>query len=299
MHKKLKLLIGIPTLLMMTSVAVPSQAAVLIGNSQPLPGSVVSLHSISPSQVQVIYPTSSPAVPTTITSPSQTSPSWSSTPPSTSVYTQSPPVNVWTAASSNRSVITIGQSNPNGSVVSLKNIHNQTASAPASTPISGTQPAAGTSGTSGTSATTSTIPATTPSLPTIPAVTSLTADEQQMVDMINQERTAAGVSPLKVDFRLVSVGQAKANDMKTNNYFDHTSPTYGSPWAMMQQEGLTVNWAGENIAGNDSVSGAMSALMQDPAHKANILDPRFTAVGIGISYGTAYGNIYVQEFLQE
>ena len=293
MHKKLKLLIGIPTLLMMTSVAVPSQAAVLIGNSQPLPGSVVSLHAISPTQVQVIYPPSSPAAPTTITSPSQTSPSWSSSPPSTSVHTQSPPVNIGTVTSSNGSVITIGQSSPNGSVVSLKNILNQAASAPASTPISGTQPAAGTS------TTTSTIPATTPSLPTIPAVTSLTADEQQMVDMINQERTAAGVPPLKVDFRLVSVGQAKANDMKTNNYFDHTSPTYGSPWAMMQQEGLTVNWAGENIAGNDSVSGTMSALMQDPAHKANILDPRFTAVGIGISYGTAYGNIYVQEFLQE
>ena len=120
-----------------------------------------------------------------------------------------------------------------------------------------------------------------------------------MVDMINQERTAAGVSPLKVDLRLASVAQAKANDLKANNYFAHISPVYGSPWAMMQQVGLNVQWAGENIAGNDSVGGAMAAFMQDPGHRANILDPRFTHVGVGIAYGSAYGNLYVQEFLQE
>ena len=120
-----------------------------------------------------------------------------------------------------------------------------------------------------------------------------------MVNMINQERAAAGVSPVTLDLRLASVGRAKANDLKANNYFDHTSPTYGSPWAMMQQVGLTVGWAGENIAGNNSVSGAMAALMLDPGHRANILDPRFTNVGVGIAYGSAYGNLYVQEFLQE
>ncbi|KJR45030.1 Transporter [Desulfosporosinus sp. I2] len=120
-----------------------------------------------------------------------------------------------------------------------------------------------------------------------------------MVDMINQERLAAGLNPVKADLRLTAVGRAKANDMKVNNYFDHTSPTYGSPWAMMKQVGITVRWAGENISGNKSVSNSMAALMQSPAHKANILDPRFTDVGVGIAYGSAYGNLYVQEFLQQ
>ena len=127
----------------------------------------------------------------------------------------------------------------------------------------------------------------------IPIITALTADEQKMVNMINQERIAAGVSPLKVDLRLASVGRTKANDMKTNNYFSHTSPTYGSPWAMMKLAGLPVGWAGENIGKTQSVESAMAGFMNSPGHKANILDPRFTHVGIGIA-----GNLFVQEFMQ-
>jgi len=103
-----------------------------------------------------------------------------------------------------------------------------------------------------------------------------------------------GVGPVKVDLRLVAVGRAKAIDMNVNNYFSHTSPTYGSPWAMMQQLGLTVGWAGENIGRTQSVESAMAGFMASPGHRANILDPRFTHVGIGIA-----GNIYVQEFLKE
>lgn len=140
---------------------------------------------------------------------------------------------------------------------------------------------------------------TPPTLPGIPSVTALTADEQNMVNMINQERIAAGVKPVTVDLRLASVGRAKANDMKVNNYFSHTSPTYGSPWAMMQQVGISVRWAGENLSGNKSVEASMAALMLSPGHKANILDPRFTRVGVGISNGSPYGNLYAQEFLQE
>ena len=128
---------------------------------------------------------------------------------------------------------------------------------------------------------------------TVPVVAASTADEQKMVDMINQERIAAGVNPLKVDARLASVGLAKANDMKTNNYFSHTSPTLGSPWDMMKQAGLPVGWAGENIGKTQSVESAMAGFMRSPGHKANIVDPRFTHVGIGIA-----GNLFVQEFLQ-
>ena len=183
--------------------------------------------------------------------------------------------------------IKISQPSLSGNVVSLKNISSQPSSLPVTTlpvpaPVS-----------------TPTTAPTTPTATGIPAVTVLTADEQLMVDAINQERIAAGVNPVKVDLRLASVGRAKANDMKVNNYFSHTSPTYGSPWAMMQQVGITVHWAGENISGNKSVAGSMAALMLSPGHRANILDPRFTYVGVGIANGSAYGNLYVQEFLQE
>ncbi|WP_088185946.1 CAP domain-containing protein [Desulfosporosinus sp. FKA] len=331
MNKRFKVFAGIQMALLMTTIAMPAQAALLIGGSQSLPGSasgsVVTLRSTAPAATQVVSaptttttasgtqsttsvsttPSTQNSAPTVNTLPTTTNSSsvvslkniYPTSIPSTSVTV--PTSTQGTGTSTNYSstpstvqyqpvTVTIGQPSLGGSVVSLKNI-NQSSS---SVPVTSTPPTSNTSPTSSSSS-----PTTTPTTPAIPAVTSLTPDEQQMVDMINQERAAAGVAPLKVDFRLVSVGQAKADDMKANNYFDHTSPTYGSPWAMMQEVGLTVGWAGENIAGNDSVSGAMAAFMQSPGHKANILDPRFTHVGVGIAYGSAYGNLYVQEFLQE
>lgn len=265
MKTKSKFLIGIQVCFLMTAVALPVQAAVNIGAPRPLSGSVVTLRSYVPVTTQ--------ATPTP--TPTQGNQTAVSTP--TTTYIQNP------TPSPSQSVKT-GQPNSNGNVISLKNILNQ----PTSIPVTAISPVVP-----------STTTPTTPTLPVIPSVTVLTADEQLMVDMINQERIAAGVNPVKLDLRLASVGRAKANDLKANNYFDHTSPIYGSPWAMMQQVGLTVGWAGENISGNKSVEGSMAALMLSPGHRANILDPRFTHVGVGIAYGSAYGNLYVQEFLQQ
>lgn len=291
MKKTLKFLMGLQIGILMTAVALPVQAAVNIGAPQTLSGSVVILRSSVPTTTQV---TSTPiSSPTIVVQGTQTTVST----PTTTIIQNSTPL---------YRTINIGPlpSNLNGSVVSLKTIFNQAntlpiTSTPTSTTIPTTTTTVPTTTTTSPSVPSSTTPSTTPSIPSIPSISALTADEQSMVDMINQERIAAGVSPVKVDLRLGAVGRAKANDMKANNYFDHTSPTYGSPWAMMQQVGLTVGWAGENIAGNSSVSGAMAALMQSPGHRANILDPRFTHVGVGIAYGSAYGNLYVQEFLQE
>ena len=325
MQKRSKFLIGVQIGVLMTAVALPVQAAVNIGAPQSLPGSVVillsyvstptimkSTSSPSPSQSQQINVGPSPSYYSgNVVSLNNFNPSTSlpatSTPSSSSVSVPAQIKSTQTTVSvpnttyiQNPTVtypsqpINIAQPNLGGSVVSLKNINSQSASVPVavtSTPVPApttTSPTA-----------TSTTPSTNPSLPVIPAVTVVTADEQLMVDMINQERIAAGVSPVKLDLRLASVGRAKANDLKANNYFDHNSPTYGSPWAMMQQVGLTVGWAGENLSGNKSVEGSMAALMLSPGHKANILDPRFTHVGVGIAAGSAYGNLYVQEFLQE
>jgi len=265
MQKKSKFLIGIQIGVLMTAVALPVQAALIIGAPQTLSGSVVTLRSIPVTSQVTPAPNPAP-VPVPIPIPIQGTQTTVSTP--TTTY------------------VNIGQlpSNSNGNVVSLKN-YNLTKTipvAPAPTP-----------------APTPTPTPSNPTSPSIPSVSALTADEQLMVDMINQERLAAGINPVSADLRLTAVGRAKANDMKVNNYFSHTSPTYGSPWAMMQQVGITVRWAGENISGNKSVSGSMAALMQSPGHRANVLDPRFTHVGVGIAYGSAYGNLYVQEFLQQ
>ncbi|EGL82540.1 Sporulation uncharacterized protein YkwD [Caldalkalibacillus thermarum TA2.A1] len=125
---------------------------------------------------------------------------------------------------------------------------------------------------------------------------SLSADEQKMVELVNQERQQRGLSPLKVDADLVKVARIKAQDMIDNNYFDHHSPTYGSPFDMLNHFGVEFRIAGENLAGNPSVEGAHQSLMNSEGHRANILNGQYGKVGIGIVDGGPYGKMFVQLF---
>ncbi|MCF6136267.1 CAP domain-containing protein [Pseudalkalibacillus berkeleyi] len=124
----------------------------------------------------------------------------------------------------------------------------------------------------------------------------LTADEQQMLDLVNQERQKAGVAPLKADPELTKMARVKSQDMIDNNYFDHNSPTYGSPFDMMDQFGIEYQTAGENIAGNSSVQGAHTSLMNSDGHRKNILGSQYTKIGIGIVDGGPYGKMFTQAF---
>lgn len=121
-------------------------------------------------------------------------------------------------------------------------------------------------------------------------------EEQQMLDLVNQARQQNGLQPLKVDSELTKVARVKAKDMIDNNYFDHNSPTYGSPFDMMNQFGIQYNTAGENLAGNQTVEAAHQALMDSQGHRENILNSGYTEVGIGIVDGGQYGKMFVQLF---
>jgi len=125
----------------------------------------------------------------------------------------------------------------------------------------------------------------------------LTAMEQQMVNLVNQDRTKLGLKPLEVDMRLVKMARIKSQDMITNNYTSHISPTYGSPFDMMKSMGITYKTAGENIAGAGTVDGAYANLMNSPGHRANILSPNYTKIGIGIIQGGPYGLMITQDFI--
>jgi uncharacterized YkwD family protein len=118
-----------------------------------------------------------------------------------------------------------------------------------------------------------------------------------MVDLVNQERVRAGIAPLKVDPRLVALARRKAQDMVDNGYFDHRSPTLGSPFDMMRAAGVTYLRAGENLAGSSSVELAHRLLMASDGHRRNILDPNYTDIGIGAIAGSPYGTIFVQMFI--
>lgn len=131
----------------------------------------------------------------------------------------------------------------------------------------------------------------------------LSTDEQELLNLINSERAKAGVSALVPDADLMNVGRTKAGDMVQNNYFNHISPTYGSPFDMMRQFGITFKTAGENIAGNQTISGAVAAWMGSAGHKANILNSAYNYTGIGIAQSNKYGisgkpgYVIVQEFI--
>lgn len=125
----------------------------------------------------------------------------------------------------------------------------------------------------------------------------LTADELEVFNLINEQRTKNGLLALKIDSEVQNVARIKAKDMVNNNYFSHTSPTYGSPFEMLNSFKVSYKTAGENIAGNSSNSAAVTAWMNSSGHKANILNSSFNYTGIGVVNGSKYGKIYVQMFI--
>jgi len=125
----------------------------------------------------------------------------------------------------------------------------------------------------------------------------MTSDEKEVFDLINKQREANGLSALKVDSEVQRVAKIKAQDMVNNSYFSHNSPTYGTPFKMLQSFKVSYKTAGENIAGNSSNSGAVNAWMNSSGHKANILNSSFSYTGIGVVNSPKYGKIYVQMFI--
>ncbi|GAF63981.1 hypothetical protein BTS2_0873 [Bacillus sp. TS-2] len=124
----------------------------------------------------------------------------------------------------------------------------------------------------------------------------VTQEEQEMVNLVNQERQQRGLAPLTINNELTKVARVKAQDMIDNNYFDHQSPTYGSPFDMLNHFGISYRTAGENLAGNQSVGAAHQALMNSQGHRENILNSNYTEVGIGVIDGGRYGKMFVQLF---
>jgi len=118
-----------------------------------------------------------------------------------------------------------------------------------------------------------------------------------MVDLVNQERARSGLAPLTVDMRLVDLARKKSQDMVANNYFSHTSPTYGDPFAMMTNAGISYRAAGENLAGASTVDQAHSALMNSSGHRQNILSSTYNRIGVGIAVGGPYGKMFTQLFI--
>jgi uncharacterized protein YkwD len=106
---------------------------------------------------------------------------------------------------------------------------------------------------------------------------------QQMIDLINQARVAAGLPPYTVNATLMTLAAERAQALVTSGQFTHDLPGLGWPFQMEQAAGIRAQGMGaENIAEAGSVAQAFQLLMASPEHRANILNPYETQIGVGV-----------------
>jgi uncharacterized protein YkwD len=121
--------------------------------------------------------------------------------------------------------------------------------------------------------------------------------QQQVIQLVNAQRAKAGCRALKVDLRLVRAAQAHSIDMARRRYFSHTSPDGRTFADRIRAQGYTGSRIGENIAaGYPTASAVMTAWMKSPGHRANILNCRYTVIGVGSAIGGPYGYYWTQDF---
>ena len=128
---------------------------------------------------------------------------------------------------------------------------------------------------------------TTPDTEPTPDNSGVSDLEQQVVDLVNQERASYGLAPLTLNTELCNGARLKSQDMLDNGYFSHYSPTYGDPFDMMEALGFN-SWyaAAENIArGQKTAEEVMNSWMNSPGHRANILSEEYTEIGVGYAGG--------------
>lgn len=111
-----------------------------------------------------------------------------------------------------------------------------------------------------------------------------------ILQLVNDERTKAGLAPLQENAALSRAAQAKLDHMFKNDYFSHTSPKGETPWYWVKQSGYSYQYAGENLAINySSAEKQHKAWMKSETHRANILSNKFTETGVAVESGTLNG----------
>ncbi|MGE3074046.1 MAG: CAP domain-containing protein [Dehalococcoidia bacterium] len=123
----------------------------------------------------------------------------------------------------------------------------------------------------------------------------------QLFDLMNAARRDEGLAALEWDESLEEVAYARAANLVENGYFDHYAPDGESAFSELAARGIRYRLAGENLARNNyletkTVAAAYEGLMNSPGHRANILEERFSSVGVAtVKDGKMW--IYVTVFL--
>lgn len=111
--------------------------------------------------------------------------------------------------------------------------------------------------------------------------------EMRMLELLNEARKTAGAGPLAADSALRQVAAGHTEDMVDHGFFGHVSPSHGTPQDRVTRSGLLVSLLGENIAAASTPEDAHTGLMESPGHRANMLNPLFTHVGIAAGKNAA------------
>ncbi len=140
-------------------------------------------------------------------------------------------------------------------------------------------------------------------VPSAPANTETPAQsaasyEQQVLELVNEQRANYGLAPLSYSKELEAVAYAHSKDMAQNNYFSHTNLSGQSPFDRIHTAGISYRSAAENIAaGQKTPQEVVSAWMNSAGHRANILNSSVTKMGVGIYSGGSYGIYWTQLFI--
>ncbi|MBP1757895.1 MAG: hypothetical protein H6Q61_144 [Firmicutes bacterium] len=122
----------------------------------------------------------------------------------------------------------------------------------------------------------------------------ISAYEMEVINLVNEIRTSNGLNALKANAQLSEIARTKSQDMLDKGYFAHQSPTYGSPFDMLRQFGVTYRTAGENIAyGYATPAAVVEGWMNSQGHRENILKSTYTEIGVGYVQN---GNYWTQLF---
>jgi hypothetical protein len=136
-----------------------------------------------------------------------------------------------------------------------------------------------------------------------PAVLGDSTSAITVVDLLkytNIQRESNGLPPLTLNPELTHAAQMKATDMFAKDYWAHVSPDGTTPWVWIRDSGYDYLYAGENLArGFTSSSDVVTAWMNSPEHRSNMLSPNYTDIGFAVQDGTLTGTqttLVVQEF---
>ena len=134
------------------------------------------------------------------------------------------------------------------------------------------------------------------------AAVDVTAAELQLVDLLNADRSAAGLQPLTPDPRLMDVARWRSEDMVARNFFGHDLGGF-NVGRLLRERQIPFNLAGENIVSNTfddatTVATAQVELMKSPDHRQNVLSADFNLVGVGVAVGPNRRTVYTQIFIQ-